>query len=102
MSAVRDGLVSLAGFLAERSVSRMEMCTHEKDGTHTPWRAILVRHTDLPGLMNAALSRGAAVDLRVPQLDVTLRVWIESGVLRAGCEPGDHPILAEVGALGLG
>ena len=102
IDAFRAGLAKLAGLLAERGVSRLDLTVIERDGTRRSPRALLPRHTDLPGVIATELLRGVTVDLRVHQMDVVIRVWREAGQLCAGCEPSDHPLAADLRSVGIG
>lgn len=100
--AWRSGLATLAGVLAERGVSRLDLTPIEPDGTRGGSRALLPRHTDLPGVIGTELARGSMVDLRIQQMDVVVRVWREGGLLCVGCEPSDHPVAADLRSAGIG
>lgn len=87
----RRQLAALAGTLAELGVTRMELTEIARDATRAPTRGLLARQTDLPGVIGAALLAGKLVDLRIAQMDLTIRIWSDAGQVHLGCEPSDHP-----------
>ncbi len=99
--SLHRSLATLAGLLAEHGISRLELTPISREHGRLPARALLPRHTDLPGVIGAELLKGHTADLHVPQLDLTLRVWQESGTLLAGCEPADHPLAAALRSAGI-
>lgn len=94
----RRKLAALAGTLAELGVTRMELTEIARDTTRAPTRGLLARQTDLPGVIGNALLAGKLVDLRITQMDLTIRIWSDAGQVHLGCEPSDHPHAAAINA----